>query len=124
MSGVSGVGISFGADRIFDVLNQLNLFPENLVRQTKVLFVNFGEKEEDYILPLLSELRKSGINAEIYPNKDKFNKQMSYAKENKIPYLVKIEESDIPEGQARVKNLVTGEQQIVAVENLLKIFQS
>jgi histidyl-tRNA synthetase len=124
MPDVSGVGISFGADRIFDVLNQLNLYPENSAQRTKALFVNFGEKEEDYILPLLFELRKSGINAEIYPSNDKFNRQMSYAKENKIPYLVKIEESDRQENKARVKNLVTGEQQTVAIKDLIKIVQS
>ncbi|MDR0681700.1 MAG: histidine--tRNA ligase [Dysgonamonadaceae bacterium] len=119
---VSGVGISFGADRIFDVLNQLNLYPENLNQQTKVLFVNFGEKEENYILPILTELRKAGINTEIYPGKDKFNKQMTYAVSNKIPYLVKIEESDMQEDKARVKNLLTGKQQIIAIQDLLEIF--
>jgi histidyl-tRNA synthetase len=122
MSDVSGVGISFGADRIFDVLNQLNLYPENPAQRTKVLFVNFGEKEENYILPVLAKLRKAGINSEIYPGKDKFNKQMAYAVNNKIPYLVKIEESDRLEDTARVKNLFTGEQQIVAVKDLLEIF--
>jgi histidyl-tRNA synthetase len=119
---VSGVGISFGADRIFDVLNQLNLYPENSTQQTKVLFVNFGEKEENYILPLSTKLRNAGINTEIYPSKDKFNKQMTYAVNNKIPYLVKIEESDMQEDKARVKNLLTGKQQIIAIKDLLEIF--
>ncbi|MDR0863907.1 MAG: histidine--tRNA ligase [Candidatus Symbiothrix sp.] len=124
MPGVSGVGISFGADRIFDVLNQLNLYPQGSGQQTQVLFVNFGEKEEDYILPLLSKLRKAGINAEIYPSKDKFNKQMAYAVDNKIPYLVKIEEGDRLENKARVKNLITGEQQTIAVDDLPGFFSA
>ena len=84
---VSGVGISFGADRIFDVLNQLNLYPENSGRQTQVLFVNFGEKEENYLLPVLSGLRKSGIPAEIYPEAAKLKKQFAYADDNHIPFV-------------------------------------
>ncbi|MDR0547244.1 MAG: histidine--tRNA ligase [Dysgonamonadaceae bacterium] len=122
MPDVSGVGISFGADRIFDVLNQLNLYPENAVQNTQVLFVNFGEKEENYILPILLQLRQVGISAEIYPGVDKFNKQMAYATANRIPYLVKIEESDRLANQARVKNLISGEQVTVAIEDLCRNF--
>ncbi|MDR0412908.1 MAG: histidine--tRNA ligase [Dysgonamonadaceae bacterium] len=120
MPEVSGVGISFGADRIFDVLNQLNLYPEAAARRTNVLFINFGEKEADYILPLLAELRNAGISAEIYPDSDKFNKQMAYAKDHQIPYLVKIEAADRQTDTARVKNLVTGEQETVPVGDLVK----
>ncbi|MDR0732552.1 MAG: histidine--tRNA ligase [Dysgonamonadaceae bacterium] len=110
---VSGVGISFGADRIFDVLNQLNLYPENSGRQTQVLFVNFGEKEENYLLPLLSELRKSGISAEIYPEAAKLKKQFSYADDNHIPFVAVAGENEIGAGKITLKNMATGEQQCV-----------
>jgi histidyl-tRNA synthetase len=121
MPDVSGVGISFGADRIFDVLNQLNLYPENSVQQTQVLFVNFGEKEENYILPVISGLRKSGISAEVYPEAAKLKKQMAYADNNKIPYVVLAGESEIETGKLTLKNMITGEQQSVEVEKLVQL---
>jgi histidyl-tRNA synthetase len=122
MPDVSGVGISFGADRIFDVLNQLNLYPENASQRTQVLFVNFGEKEENYILPLLSGLRKAGIHAEIYPEAAKMKKQLSYANDNQIAFVVIAGESEIQENKVSVKNMLTGEQQPVSIDALSGYF--
>jgi len=122
MPDVSGVGISFGADRIFDVLNQLNLYPQDSSQRTKVLFVNFGEKEENYILPLLTQLRKAGINAEIYPEAVKMKKQMSYADTNKIAYVAIAGEEEIKTNKISVKNMLTGEQQLVSIESLIDCF--
>ena len=119
---VSGVGISFGADRIFDVLNQLNLYPENSGRQTQVLFVNFGEKEENYLLPILSELRKSGVSAEIYPEAAKLKKQFSYADDNHIPFVAIVGENEIEEGKITLKNMATGEQESVDNEKIMITF--
>ncbi|MDR0613151.1 MAG: histidine--tRNA ligase [Dysgonamonadaceae bacterium] len=116
---VSGVGISFGADRIFDVLNQLNLYPENSGRQTQVLFVNFGEKEENYLLPVLSGLRKSGIPAEIYPEAAKLKKQFAYADDNHIPFVAIAGENEIGEGKITLKNMATGEQRLISFEEVL-----
>jgi histidyl-tRNA synthetase len=121
MSGVSGVGISFGADRIFDVLNQLDLYPANTVQHTKILFVNFGEKEENCILPLVSQLRQKGISSEIYPEAAKMKKQMSYADENKIPYVAIVGESEMQEGKITLKNMASGEQQSVSMSDLLRL---
>ncbi|MDH8702546.1 histidyl-tRNA synthetase [Dysgonomonadaceae bacterium PH5-43] len=122
MPGVSGVGISFGADRIFDVLNQLELYPENATQSTKVLFVNFGEKEENFILPIVSKLRINGVNAEIYPEAQKMKKQMSYADSNKIPFVAIVGENEINENCILLKNMQTGEQQKLAVEDIWSAF--
>ena len=119
LPGISGVGISFGADRIFDVLNQLNLYPENSGRQTQVLFVNFGEKEENYLLPVLSGLRKSGIPAEIYPEAAKLKKQFAYADDNHIPFVAIAGENEIGEGKITLKNMATGEQRLISFEEVL-----
>ena len=113
---VSGVGISFGADRIHDVLNQLNLFPENLSLGVDVVFVNFGEKEEDYILPILTQLRSKGISAEIYPDAAKMKKQMTYADNNKAHFVAIIGENEISENKLTLKNMLTGEQEMVTLE--------
>lgn len=113
---VSGVGISFGADRIHDVLNQLNLFPENLSLGVDVVFVNFGEKEEGYILPILSQLRSKGISAEIYPDAAKMKKQMTYADNNKAHFVAIIGENEISENKLTLKNMLTGEQEMVTLE--------
>ncbi|GHT62729.1 histidine--tRNA ligase [Bacteroidia bacterium] len=115
---VSGIGISFGADRIFDVLNQLDLYPEDSTQQTQVLFINFGEKEENFILPVLNRLRNAGVRAEIYPEAAKLKKQMGYADNNKIPFVVLAGESEIETGELTLKNMLTGEQQSVKVEDL------
>ena len=117
---VSGVGISFGADRIFDVLNQLELYPEDSTQGTKVLFVNFGSAEEDYILPIISQLRVRGISAEIYPEAAKMKKQMSYADSNKIPYVVIVGEDEMKERKVTLKNMQSGDQQLLTIEECLK----
>ena len=121
LPGVSGVGISFGADRIFDVLNQLNLYPEDSTQRTQVLFVNFGEKEENYILPVLSELRSKGVRAEIFPEAGKLKKQMSYADTNRIAYVVLCGESEMESKRLTLKNMATGEQLSVSSDELCKI---
>ena len=114
MPGLSGVGISFGADRIFDVLNQLDLYPKEAVNATQLLFVNFGEAEADFCLPILAEVRKAGIRAEIYPDAAKMKKQMSYANAKNIPFVAIVGESEMAEGKVNLKNMITGEQQMVA----------
>ena len=119
MPGLSGVGISFGADRIFDVLNQLDLYPKEAVNATQVLFVNFGEKEAQYSLPIIANLRKAGIRSEIYPDSTKMKKQMSYANAKEIPFVAIIGETEMQEGKVMVKNMTTGEQQPVAKEDIV-----
>ncbi len=118
MEGVSGVGISFGADRIYDVLNQLNLYPETSTEQTKILFVSFGEKELNYCLPWLSTLRRNGINAEIYPEPSKMKKQMSYADNKGIPFVAVVGENEMNQNKVMLKNMKTGEQKPVDIEAL------
>ena len=124
MPGLSGVGISFGADRIFDVLNQLDLYPKEAVNATQVLFVNFGEKEAQYSLPIIAQLRKAGIRAEIYPDSTKMKKQMSYANAKEIPFVAIIGETEMQEGKVMVKNMTTGEQQPVAKEDIVSVLTS
>ncbi len=119
MEGVSGVGISFGADRIYDVLNQLKLYPENSVDQTKILFVCFGEKELKYSLPWISKLRSNGINTEIYPEPTKMKKQMSYADNKQIPFVAIIGETEMNEEKVMLKNMKTGEQTLCNLEDLI-----
>jgi len=121
MEGVSGVGISFGADRIYDVLNQLNLYPETSVEQTKILFVSFGEKELMYSLPWLNNLRARGVNAEIYPEPAKMKKQMSYADNKKIPFVAIVGETEMSEGKVMLKNMKTGEQILATPEEVFEI---
>lgn len=116
---VSGVGISFGADRIFDVLNQLELYPEDSTLGTKVLFVNFGSAEEDYILPIIGQLRGRGISSEIYPEAAKMKKQMSYADSNKIPYVVIVGEDEMRERKVTLKNMQSGDQQLLTIDECL-----
>ncbi len=119
MPGVSGVGISFGADRIYDVLNQLNLYPETSEEQTRILFVSFGEKELMYCLPWLKTLRENGINCEIYPEPAKMKKQMSYADNKNIPYVAIVGENEMTENKVMLKNMKTGEQVLCSPEELL-----
>lgn len=121
LEGVSGVGISFGADRIYDVLNQLNLYPEVSEEQTKVLFVSFGNKELLYCLPLISELRKAGINSEVYPEPAKMKKQMSYADNKNIPFVAIVGETEMSENKVMLKNMITGEQQLVSIDEVKNI---
>ena len=124
MSGMSGVGISFGADRIYDVLNQLDLYPKEAVNATQLLFVNFGDKEAAYCLPVLSAARDAGIRAEIYPDSAKMKKQMSYANEKNIPFVAIVGENEMNEGKLTLKNMTTGEQALVTPEELLAIIQA
>jgi histidyl-tRNA synthetase len=121
MKGVSGVGISFGADRIYDVMNELNLFPETIRSTTKVFFVNFGPVEEKYCLPFLSRIRQSGIPAEIYPEPVKMKKQLDYANKKTIPYVVLAGENEIKSGLLTLKDMHTGEQKAVSAEELIEI---
>jgi len=118
LKGVSGVGISFGADRIYDVMNELNLFPETLGSTTKVLFVNFGEAEERYCLPLLAKLREEGIASEIYPDNSKMKKQLDYANKKNIPFVVLVGENEMKENKLTLKNMETGEQDTITFEQL------
>lgn len=122
LPGVSGVGISFGADRIFDVLNQLNLYPQDALQTTQLLFVNFGEKEEEYLLPLVTKTRAAGIRVELYPESSKMKKQMSYADAKKIPYVAIVGENEINEGKINLKNMITGEQALLTVDELIAKF--
>ena len=120
MPGLSGVGISFGADRIFDVLNQLDLYPKEAVNSTQVLFVNFGEAEADFCLPVLAKLRAAGIRVEIYPDSSKMKKQMSYANAKNIPFVAIVGESEMAEGKINLKNMTTGEQSLVTPDEMLE----
>ena len=122
MEGVSGVGISFGADRIFDVLNQLDLYPKDALQTTQLLFVNFGEKEEAYLLPLVAQVRAAGIRTELYPESAKMKKQMGYVDTKKIPYVAIVGETEMAEGKINVKNMITGEQQLLTVDELITLF--
>ena len=116
---ISGVGISFGADRIYDVMKELDLFPEESRTTTQIMFVNFGKEEEKYCLSLLSEIRKAGINAEIYPDPAKIKKQMSYANNKKIPYVVLVGENEMKDEILTVKNMNTGEQVRLSISQFI-----
>jgi len=120
LSGVSGVGISFGADRIFDVLNQLDLYPKEAVNGTQLLFVNFGEAEVAYCMPLLQIVRSGGIRSEIYPDSVKMKKQMSYANDKNIQYVAIVGENEMKEGKVMLKNMLTGEQNLIDSNSLIQ----
>ena len=120
MPGLSGVGISFGADRIFDVLNQLDLYPKEAVNATQLLFVNFGQAEADFCLPILAKVRAAGISAEIYPDSAKMKKQMSYANAKQIPFVAIVGESEMAEGKVNLKNMATGEQSMLSPDELVE----
>ena len=118
MPGISGVGISFGADRIYDVLNQLDLYPEAVTTATQVLFINFGEKETAYSLPIIAGLRAQGVRCEIYPDASKMKKQMQYANQKAIPFVAMTGETEMAEGKVMLKNMQTGEQKLLTPEEL------
>lgn len=118
MPGLSGVGISFGADRIYDVLNQLDLYPKDLGSATQLLFVNFGQKEVDFCMPLAGQLRDRGIRTEIYPDCVKMKKQMQYANAKLIPLVAMVGENEMADGVVMLKNMVSGEQNAVKAEEL------
>ena len=124
MPGLSGVGISFGADRIYDVLNTLDLYPQNAIQATQVLFINFGEAEADYCLPIAGQIRAAGISVELYPDCAKMKKQMAYANAKGIPFVVLAGESEINQGKVTLKNMLTGDQQLVSAEELIAIITS
>ena len=117
---MSGVGISFGADRIYDVMEELGLFPESLSQSTQLFFVNFGAKEQAYVLPLLQQAREAGISAELYPEAAKMKKQMKYANQKNIPYVVMVGESEMQSGEFTFKKMQSGEQEKLPFAEILK----
>lgn len=124
MSGVSGVGISFGADRIFDVLNQLDLYPKEAVNGTLLFFVNFGQAEAAYCMPILNKVRAAGISAELYPDAVKMKKQMSYANAKNIPFVAIVGEDEMNQGKLMLKNMDTGDQQLLNADELIQTINS
>ena len=120
MPGLSGVGISFGADRIYDVLNALDLYPKEAITATQLLFINFGEKETAYCMPIAADARKAGIRTEIYPDKAKMKKQMQYANAKGIAFVALAGDDEIAQGKITLKNMTTGEQKLVTSEELIK----
>ena len=121
MPGISGLGISFGVDRIFDVLNTLDCYPKDAVNGTQLLFINFGEKETAYCLPFVSRARNAGIRTEIFPDSTKMKKQMSYANAKQIPFVALAGENEMAEGKLTLKNMSTGDQQLVSIEELIAL---
>ena len=121
MPGLSGVGISFGADRIYDVLNTLDLYPKDSMNATQILFINFGEKETAYCMPIIKQVREKGIRAEIFPDAAKMKKQMAYANAKQIPYVALAGENEMKEGKVTLKNMETGEQQLLSLEQILEL---
>lgn len=119
MSGTSGVGISFGADRIYDVLNTLELYPKDTLASTKVLFVNFGEKEGAQSLQYVMKLRANGIPAEIYPDSTKMKKQMSYANDKNVAYVAMVGETEMANGTIALKCMETGEQENLTINEVI-----
>ena len=124
MPGISGVGISFGVDRIFDVLNTLDCYPKDAVNGTQLLFINFGDKETAYCLPAVAKAREAGIRTEIFPDSTKMKKQMSYANAKQIPFVALAGENEMTEGKLTLKNMISGEQQLVKIEELINIVKS
>lgn len=124
MPGLSGVGISFGADRIYDVLNTLDLYPKDSINATQLLFINFGEKETAYCLPLVTKARQAGIRTEMFPDAAKMKKQMNYANAKQIPFVVLAGENEMNEGKVTLKNMITGEQQMVSGDELVAIVKA
>ena len=120
MPGISGVGISFGADRIFDVLNQLNLYPKEAVTTTKVMFTNFGEAELAYCLPIVAQVRAAGISAEIFPSSVKMKKQMNYANDKQVAYVAIVGENEMNERKITLKDMTTGEQSMLTAQELIE----
>jgi len=122
MPGMSGVGISFGADRIYDVMLGLNLFPEELACSTKVLFTNLGDQEQIASMHLIGQLRDKGVAAEIYPDQGKMKKQMEYANRRAIPYVVIIGSEELAAGEATLKDMRSGEQRKLSFEEFVATF--
>ncbi len=121
MPGISGVGISFGADRIYDVLNALDLYPKDITTGTQLLFINFGDKEAAYCMPIVAEARANGVRTELFPDSAKMKKQMSYANANSIPFVALAGDDEISNGVVTLKNMQTGEQKKVTPSELIEI---
>lgn len=124
MPGISGVGISFGADRIYDVLNTLDLYPKEIITNTQLLFINFGDKEAEYCMPIVSKSRANGIRTELFPDAAKMKKQMSYANANNIPFVALAGDDEILKGIVTLKNMETGEQKQVTAEEMISIVKA
>ena len=124
MPGVSGVGISFGADRIYDVLDEVNGFPDLTAASTRIMFVNFGKDEAVHCLKLLKRLRTSGINAELFPDASKMKKQMGYADDKKIPFVALVGSEEMKTGAITVKNMKNGEQHKMSMDELVNVLKS
>ncbi len=118
MPGLAGVGISFGADRIYDVLNQLNAYPNDTIESTKLLFINFGDAEAVYCMPIVANLRANGIACELYPDASKMKKQMQYANERKIPFVAIAGSDEIAQNKVMLKCMETGEQMLVEKDGI------
>ncbi len=116
---MSGVGISFGADRIYDVLNQLELYPKDAVDGTRLLFINFGTREAAFAMSVLRTVRAAGISAELYPDASKMKKQMSYANAHGIPFVALIGENEMTAGKVTLKDMSTGEQRLLSPSELV-----
>ena len=123
LQGVSGVGVSFGADRIYDILQELNLFPDQTEASTKLLFVAFDPKGIEYALPIVRKIRKAGIPAEIYSEEAKIKKQMQYANDKKIPFVAIVGDDEMKANAVMLKNMTTGEQRLVDVDAIVKEIQ-
>ena len=123
MPGTSGVGISFGADRIFDVLNTLNLYPADTLASTKVLFINFGEKEASKSLDYIMQLRAAGISAELFPDATKMKKQMNYANVKQVPFVAMVGDNELATDTIALKNMTTGEQQNLALAQVVEMLK-
>ena len=123
MPGISGVGISFGVDRIYDVLNALDAYPKDATNGTLLLFINFGEKETAYCLPTVAKARQAGIRTEMFPDATKMKKQMAYANAKQIPFVVLAGDNEISQGRLTLKNMETGEQQLVTPDELINHFR-
>ena len=119
MPGISGVGISFGVDRIYDVLNQLDAYPKDATNGTRLLFINFGQQESAYCLPVAARARQAGIRTEVFPDAAKMKKQMAYANAKQIPFVVLAGENEISQGKLTLKNMETGEQQLLTPDELI-----
>ena len=123
MPGISGVGISFGVDRIFDVLNALDCYPKDATNGTQLLFINFGEKETAYCLPAVAKAREAGIRTEIFPDSTKMKKQMSYANAKQIPFVALAGENEMAAGKLTLKNMESGEQSLVTIDEIIQTIQ-
>ena len=120
MPGISGVGISFGVDRIYDVLNALDAYPKDATNGTRLLFINFGDSETAYCMPVAAKARQAGIRTEVFPDAAKMKKQMSYANAKQIPFVALAGENEINEGKFTLKNMLTGEQQLLSPDELIE----